>query len=154
MMLMCVPFVTHYIVGATLMALNYPFAEALSAALQSALTVVAVMAFAPFGLIPATAAFAARPLLLLPLPALLMWFKCAIPARVVFAPQLPALAAALVMGIGVTALRLALNTVLSDALLLPVLIAAGAALYAAAIALLLPDLAREFVARFVHKPIV
>jgi PST family polysaccharide transporter len=111
------------------------------------------MSFAPFGIIPASAAFASRPLLLLPLPALLVRFKCAIPARVVFAPQRSALIAALIMGASVTALRFVLQTRLSNLLLLPLLIAVGAAVYAGSIALLLPELARGYAARFVRKPV-
>jgi O-antigen/teichoic acid export membrane protein len=148
MMLMCAPFVTHYCIGATLLALNFQFAEALSSAVQSVATVIVVIVFAPLGLLPATAAFAARPLLLLPLPALLLRAKCAVPARILFTAQRPALIAALTMGVGVTVLRMGLEPVLRSVLLLPLLIAAGAMLYVGAIALLLPSFARQFVARF------
>ncbi len=151
MMLMCMPFVTHYMMGATLMALNLPFSEALSTAIQSLVTVIVVLVFAPLGLLWSTAAFAARPLVLLPLPALLLRFKCALPARPLFTAQVPALLAALVMGAAVTALRLVLEPMLSPVVLLPLLVVAGAALYAGAIALLLPNVARGFAARFIAR---
>jgi O-antigen/teichoic acid export membrane protein len=151
MMLMCMPFVTHYMIGATLMALNFPFSEALSTAVQSVVTVVVVLVFAPLGLLWATAAFSARPLILLPLPALLLRFKCTLPVRPLFSAQVPALAAALTMGTVVTLLRLALEPMLRSVQLLPLLVVVGAVSYAGAIALLLPSFARGFVARFAAR---
>ena len=147
MMLMCIPSVTHYCGGAVLLAMNKQGSEALSSAIQSIATVVAVMVFAPMGMVPATAAYAARPVLLLPVPALLLRYKCDVPARLLFSAQAPALLAAAIMGIGITALRIMLEPHLRAVILLPLLVAAGALLYAGAIRLLLPEIARDYAAR-------
>jgi O-antigen/teichoic acid export membrane protein len=151
MMLMCAPFVTHYCAGAILLALNFQSSEALMSAAQTLITVIVVLGFAPLGLDAATAAFAARPLALLPLPATLLQVKCAVPARVLWMAQRPALIAAAIMGIGVTILRIELEPMLRGVMLLPLLIAVGAAMYGTAIALLLPDFTRQFVARFAAR---
>ena len=60
---------------AALLALNQQRAEALTSVVQTVVTVVVVVASAPFGLIPATAAYAGRPIALLPLPALLLRWR-------------------------------------------------------------------------------
>jgi O-antigen/teichoic acid export membrane protein len=147
MMLMCIPQVSHYCAGAVLLAMNQQKAEALNSVMQSIATVIAVVAFAPLGLLPATAAYAARPLLLLPVPALLLRDKCALPPRTLFGAQTPALIAAAIMGIGVTLLRIVLEPYLRSILLLPLLIAAGGLMYAGAIRALLPEVAREYALR-------
>ena len=147
MMLMCVPTVSHYCAGAVLLAMNEQKAEALSSMIQTIVTVIAVMVFAPFGLLPATAAYSARPLLLLPLPALLLRRRCSIPLKELFAPQWRPLFAAALMGAGVTAIRLVLEPHLNSILLLPVLIAAGGLIYAAGVQLLLPEVAQEYAVR-------
>jgi O-antigen/teichoic acid export membrane protein len=147
MMLMCIPQVSHYCAGAVLLAMNQQKAEALNSVMQTIATAIAVLAFAPLGLLPATAAYAARPLLLLPVPALLLRDKCAVPPRTLFAAQTPALIASGLMGIGVTLLRIALEPYLRSILLLPVLIAAGGLMYAGAIRALLSEVAREYAIR-------
>jgi O-antigen/teichoic acid export membrane protein len=148
MMLMVAPYVTHYSVGAVLLALNFQRSEAVSSAAQTLLTLIVVLAFAPLGLVPATAAFAARPLVLLPLAAVLLQSRCGIPARVLFDAQRPALIASIVMGVSVTLLRLGLEPMLKSIVLLPVLVAAGAMVYAMVIALLVPEFARRLAGRF------
>jgi O-antigen/teichoic acid export membrane protein len=147
MMLMCVPFVTHYCAGAILLAGNFQSAEALLSIVQTVITVAAVLIFAPLGLLPATAAFAARPLVTLPLPVRLVRIKAAVPARVLLDAQKPALIAATLMGVGVTAVRVALEPYLRSILLLPLLVAVGAAIYGFVISLLLPGFVRQFLAR-------
>jgi len=148
MMLMCVPFVTHYSAGALLLAFNRQSAEALLTLVQTVVTVGLVLGFARFGLIAATAAFAVRPLVSLPLAVRLVTAQCAVPARVVLEAQRPALIAAVIMGIVVTGLRLGLQPWLSDLALLPLLVGVGAACYAAIMAQLEPSFLRQFLARF------
>ena len=118
---------------------------------QTVVTLIAVLLFAPFGLNPATVAFASRPLLLLPLPARLLASKCGISGRAIFESQRPALIAAGLMGIGVTALRIALEPHVSNVVLLPLLVAAGAAVYCAMISMLHPAFVREFLGRFAAR---
>ena len=142
---------THYCAGAVLMAMNLQTSEALLSIVQTAVTLVVVLVFAPLGLIPATAAFAARPLLLLPLPARLLAGKCGISGRAIFEAQRPVLIAAALMGIGVTMLRIGLKPHLAPVALLPVLVAAGAAIYGTMISMLRPDFVREFLGRFAAK---
>jgi O-antigen/teichoic acid export membrane protein len=151
MMLMCAPFVTHYCAGAVLLAMNQQSSEARMSILQTAVTLIVVLLFAPLGLIPATAAFAARPLLLLPIPARLLATKCGISGRAIFESQRPALIAAGLMGIGVTALRIPLEPHVPNGVLLPLLVAAGATIYCAMISTLLPAFVREFLGRFSAK---
>jgi O-antigen/teichoic acid export membrane protein len=151
MMLMCVPFVTLYCAGAVLMALNFQSAEALMSIVQTIITLAAVFVFAPFGLLPATAAFAARPLASLPLTARLLRTKCGVHARLLFDAQKPALIAAAIMGVGVSVLRISAEPFLSSIVLLPLLIVGGGVLYTAVIWLLLPDFVRQFSARFARR---
>jgi O-antigen/teichoic acid export membrane protein len=148
LMLMVVPFVTHYCAGAILLALNHQSTEAMTTVVQTALTVVVVLVFAPLGIIAASAAYAARPLLLLPLPARLVQLKCHVSARLLFDAQRPAFIAATLMGIAVSALRFGLEPLLRGIVLLPVLVIVGGAVYAVLLSMLSPSLVRQFTARF------
>jgi len=141
MLLMCVAFTTHYCIGAALLALNQQKAEALTSIIQTAVTVVVVMVSAPFGLVPATAAYAARPIALLPLPALLLRWKGGVPVSAVLQAQLPVLLIASVMGIVVWLLRVSLEPFLNSVVLLALLVVCGGAVYAA---LLFKFLAERF----------
>ena len=147
MMLTGVPFVTLYAAGAVLLASNCQPAEALMSVVQTIITVIAVLVFAPLGLLPATAAFAARPIALLPLAAKLVRDRCGVPAVLMFAAQRPAFLAAGVMGVAVTALRLCAEPYLRGVFLLPLLVAFGAAVYGAMMWLLIPDFVRQLMAR-------
>jgi O-antigen/teichoic acid export membrane protein len=151
MMLMCAPFVTHYCAGAVLLAMNFQSSEATMSIVQTVVTLIAVLIFAPLGLIPATAAFAARPLLLLPLPLRLLQAKCRISPRGMFESQRPALIAAGIMGIGVTMLRIGLEPFVRSVFLLPLLVVIGVAVYCALISMLLPAFVREFLGRFISR---
>jgi len=151
MMLMCAPFVTHYCAGAVLLAMNRQSSEAMMSIVQTAVTLVVVLVFAPLGLILATAAFASRPLLLLPVPARLLRTQCGISGQAIFDAQRPALIAAALMGIGVTVLRMALEPHVSSVILLPVLVAVGAAIYCTLISMLSPAFVREFLGRFAAR---
>ena len=148
MMLMCAPFVTHYCAGAILLAMNRQSSEARLSIAQTVVTLIVTFLFAPLGLIPATAAYAARPLLLLPVPAKLLASQCGIAGRTIFEAQRPALIAAAVMGIGVTVLRMALERHVASVVLLPLLVAAGATFYCVMISMLRPEFVREFLGRF------
>ncbi len=148
MMLMCAPFVTHYCAGAVLLAMNFQSSEATMSIVQTVVTLLAVLIFAPLGLIPATAAFAARPLVLLPLPSRLLMTKCRIPLRVMFESQRAPLIAAGIMGIAVTAARLGLEPFMRSVFLLPLLVVIGVAIYCALISMLLPTFVRAFLRRF------
>jgi PST family polysaccharide transporter len=147
MLLTCVALVTQYIGGATLLAMNFQRTEAVVSVAQTVTTLVAVVACAPFGLLAASIGIAARPFVLLPLSLVLLKRYCAIPASTVFLPQWPALAASLVMGGCVSVLRLALESMVSDAVALPILVVAGAAVYTLMVRLTMPTV----VARFVNR---
>ena len=129
-----------------LLAMNLQPAEALMSLAQTLLTVAVVFAFGPYGINIASAAFAARPLILLPLPLVLLKRKCAVSPWVVLRAQQPAFIASCLMGAVVTVLRLALEPAVRDVILLPLLIAVGAAVYASLIALLLPEVAARYLA--------
>jgi O-antigen/teichoic acid export membrane protein len=148
MLLMSIPFVTQYCVGAMLLAFNRQSSEAKLSLVQTIVTVLLVVAFAPFGLIAATAAFALRPLLSLPLSVRVVRKQCGVPARSFYEAQRPALTAAAIMGVVVTGVRLGLQPWLPSVLLLPLLVALGAGCYALLMSVLMPDFLRQFLARF------
>jgi O-antigen/teichoic acid export membrane protein len=151
LLLMCVPMVTHFSVGAALLALNQQLSEAALSIAQTLVTVASVLLFAPFGLIPATAAIALRPYLLLPVATGLLQAKAGVSWRLVFRTQAPVLGAALVMGAAVVLLRLWLAPRMHSVALLALLVAAGVLVYGASIALLLPAYVQEFTARIVSR---
>jgi O-antigen/teichoic acid export membrane protein len=144
MLLMCVAFTTHYCIGAALLALNQQRAEALTSVVQTIFTVVVVVASAPFGLIPATAAYAGRPIVLLPLPVLLLRWKGAVPVRAVLQAQMPVLLIASVMGATVWILRLVLEPLLNSVVLLGVLGIFGTVVYAGLVFKFLPESAAPY----------
>lgn len=147
MLLTCIALVTQYIGGAVLLAMNRQKAEALVSVAQTAVTVGTVGTCAPFGLLAASAGIAARPLLLLPLSMHLLRAQCQVPALAVFRPQWPALAASFVMGACVCALRLALESTVRDIVALPLLVLAGAAVYAVMVSLTMPTVVARFTSR-------
>jgi O-antigen/teichoic acid export membrane protein len=147
MLLACGALVTQYLSGATLLAMNFQRSEALVSIAQTILTVIAVVACAPLGLVAMSIGIAARPFLLLPLSVGLLRRKCAIPARSVFQPQFPALLASATMGICVWLLRVALEPLVSDAVALPVLVLAGAAVYLIMVRLTMPSIVAHFLGR-------
>ncbi len=139
MMLMGVPCITLYCATAVLLAMNRQKWEAMISTVQTSTTLLAVVLFAPFGLVAASAAIALRPVILFPLPVLLMHRLCNLPVRLILHTQAPALAASILMGSAVWLLGLHLGNTFSDAVTLMVLVLFGAAVYIAAIAALLPD---------------
>jgi O-antigen/teichoic acid export membrane protein len=144
MLLMCVAFTTHYCIGAALLAMNLQRAEALTSVVQTLVTVVVVIASAPFGLIPATAAYAGRPIALLPLPALLLRWKSGVPIGTVLQAQVPVLLIAAAMGAAVWLLRVVLEPLLNSVVLLGVLGVFGAIVYTALVFKFLPESAAPY----------
>ncbi len=144
MLLTCVAAVTQYMAGATLLAMNFQRAEAVVSVAQTIATLAAVAASAPYGLVPASVAIAARPFLLLPLSVWLLRRRCGIPLAAVFLPQWPALAASLIMGGCVWTLRLVLEPVVRDLVALPLLVLAGAAVYGVLVKLTMPEVVAHF----------
>ncbi|HWJ34679.1 MAG TPA: oligosaccharide flippase family protein [Steroidobacteraceae bacterium] len=147
LLLTCVPLVTQYIGGAALLAMNRQKTEAVISITQTVTTLIAVVACAPFGLLAASIGIAARPFVLLPLSVGLLRRYCAISVSTIFLPQWPALAASLVMGACVWLLRLALQPIVRDAVALPILVLAGAAIYALMVRLTMPTVVAEVVNR-------
>jgi O-antigen/teichoic acid export membrane protein len=147
MLLTCIPLVTQYMGGATLLAMNYQKSEALVSIVQTVATLAVVMVCAPFGLLAASIAIAARPFILLPLSLRLLRKYCAVPASAIFAPQWPALVSSLVMGAVVSLLRLWLEPWVRDAIALPILILAGAVAYLALVRLTMPTVVAHFLNR-------
>ena len=138
MLLACIPSVTFYGASAMLYAVNRQGKDAGVATVLN-LSIVAGMAVAMrFGLVATTVAVAVIPLLLLPLPVLAVCGTGYVRARDVLLPQIPTLLAAAVMGGAIVLLRMRLVPYVLDATALPVLITAGAALYAILIVLLMP----------------
>jgi O-antigen/teichoic acid export membrane protein len=139
--------VTQYLGGAALLALNHQQKEAMVSIAQTAVTVAAVAACAPFGLLAASIGIAARPFVLLPLSVALLKRYCGIPASTIFLPQWPALGASLVMGASVWLLRIALEHRIADIVALPLLMLAGAAIYAVMVRLTMPTVVARFASR-------
>jgi O-antigen/teichoic acid export membrane protein len=147
MLLGCMAAITHYCAGATLLALNFQVAEAIASIVQTVTTVVVVLVCAPAGITVASAAIAGRPFLLLPLPVELLRRKCGLAPRDILGPQIPALIASLAMGAGVWLLRVQIEPHLSSLLVLVILTAAGAGLYALFIAVLMPTFTSQILRR-------
>jgi O-antigen/teichoic acid export membrane protein len=151
MLLTCVPLVTQYMSGAALLAMNFQRSEAIVSIAQTVTTVVAVAVCAPFGLLAASIGIAARPLVLLPLSMFLLKRRCAIPPVALFQPQWPALAASLTMGACVWWLRLMLEPLVKDVVALPILILAGAGVYAVMVKLMMPTVVTHFMNRLPRR---
>lgn len=147
MLLACAALVTQYIAGAALLAMNFQKSEALVSVAQTVTTLIAVVACAPFGLLAASIGIAARPFAMLPLSVGLLDKYCAIKASAVFRPQWPALAASLVMGVCIWLLRLALESVVRDAVALPILVLTGVGVYALMVKLTMPTVVQRFAYR-------
>jgi O-antigen/teichoic acid export membrane protein len=147
MLLTCVALVTQYMCGAVMLALNFQRAEALVSVAQTVSTIIAVAVCAPFGLLAASGGIAARPFALLPLSLGLVGHRCGVPVATILRPQIPALLASLVMGACVWGLRLALQPVLSDAVALPLLMAAGAVVYMVMVWVTMPAVVQQFATR-------
>jgi O-antigen/teichoic acid export membrane protein len=151
LLLTCVALVTQYLGGAALLAMNFQRKEAMVSIAQTAVTVLAVAACAPFGLLAASIGIAARPFVLLPLSVGLLKRYCAIPASTIFRPQWPPLAASLIMGACVWMLRMALERRVADIVALPLLILAGTAVYTLMVRLTMPTVVARFVSRLPRR---
>lgn len=147
MMLMVLPMVTFYAIGALLLGLNRQSAQALISTVQTVTTVIAVWLFAPFGLVPASAAIAARPLAMLPLPLILGRRYGGLSWQRLLGCQAPVLAAAATMGAVVLLLQALLTPVLASIPRLLLLTVTGALVYAGLIRLLLPEFALPVIDR-------
>lgn len=140
MLLSCAPYITFYGSTALLYALNLMKLEAGLATALSLGGVVAIIAGAPFGLVVAAAAIAAFACVVVPLPLLVIRRKCGLGLRDILLPQVPAFIASSGMGIAVSLLRLRLEAAgVPNGLALCLELAAGAAIYAILLVLLLPE---------------
>jgi O-antigen/teichoic acid export membrane protein len=148
MFLGAMPYVSHYALSAALLATNKQSQIAVNSTFQSITTAAVIPIFAPLGLTAATAAIALRPLASASIPALLVRRHCGISIKMVLRAQAPIVGAAMLMGVVVWLLRNLLVSHISGALLLPLLIAAGASSYAVFVRYLAPDIASAFVNRF------
>jgi O-antigen/teichoic acid export membrane protein len=148
MLLGAMPYVTHYGLSAALLAMNRQSLIAVNSTVQAIATVGAVAIFAPFGLTPATAAIALRPLATAAIPVVYARRYCGIGAANALRAQMPLLFAALGMGATVWLLRHALAPHLGAGALLVLLIAVGAIVYAILLALFAPQLVARYRARF------
>jgi O-antigen/teichoic acid export membrane protein len=137
MLLTGLPYVTFYVATAALLALNRQNSEARISAVQGVGIVIAVGAFARFGLVATTAAIAAILVATVPLPIVVMRRRCNLSLHDILSPQVAALIAALSMGAAVYLLRMPIEAALGSVAALFVLIAVGALLYAILIALMM-----------------
>jgi hypothetical protein len=96
--------------------------------------------FAPFGLVAVAAAFAARPWVLVTLPITFLVRRADLSLRVVLGSQALPLLLSLVMGAAVWGLRVELDNHVEAAALLPILVIAGAGIYATLVYLTMPQL--------------
>ena len=151
LLLPCVALVTQYLGGAALLAMNFQRQEAMVSIAQTAVTVLAVVACAPFGLLATSIGIAARAFVLLPLSVGLLKHYCAISASTIFRPQWPPLAASLIMGACVWALRTVLEGTVADIVALPLLILAGAAVYTLMVRLTMPIVVARFAGRIPRR---
>ena len=141
------PYVTHYGLSAALLAMNKQSMIAVNSTVQTLATIAVVAIFAPLGLDTVAAAIALRPMATAVIPVGFARRHCGISANTVFRAQWPVLCCAMMMGAVVTALRLTLAPYLGKPALLVLLVLAGAASYAVAVRLMLPEAAASLVAR-------
>lgn len=147
MMLGIIPYVTHYALSAALLGMNRQSSIAINATAQTITLVLVSAVFAPFGLYPATAAIACRPLITATFPVIFARRHGGIRAKKVLLAQLPALLAAGATGALVFGLKLVLAPYLGSVTLLVLLVLAGVVAYGALIGLLLPDFSAQLTAR-------
>lgn len=134
-----VAFVTHYGLSAALLGLNRQSCVAINATVQTAVTVIVVAVFAPFGLSAATAAYASRTFLTAPFPAVFARRYSGISFAEIVRAQGPVLMAALLMGLAVVVLRTLLTPFLDQRMLLVILTLSGALIYGALVARFQPE---------------
>ena len=134
-----IPTVTFYCTTAILLALNRQGSEAIVATTQTVSMALVAAAFAPFGLIAVTLAFALRPWVLAPLPITFLLKRARLNFGVVVGSQALPLLIAVLMGLAVWGLRIELEGRLEAAAALAVLVGAGAVIYAALVYLTMPQ---------------
>lgn len=144
MLLGAIPYVTHYGLSAALLAMNRQSLIAVNSTVQAIATVVVVAIFAPFGLTPATAAIALRPLATATIPMVYARRHCGISATKVLRAQVPLILAALGMGAAVWTMSHLLAPHLRAGVLLVALIAVGAIVYALLLAVFAPQIAARY----------
>jgi O-antigen/teichoic acid export membrane protein len=135
-----IPTVTFYCTTAVLLALNKQGSEAIVATTQTASIAAVAAVFAPFGLVAVAAAFAARPWVLVTLPITFLVRRANLSLRVVLGSQALPLLLSLVMGAAVWGLRVELDNHVEATALLPILVFAGAGIYATLVYLTMPQL--------------
>jgi teichuronic acid exporter len=145
--LSCCSWVTFYSGGALFLALNRQRNEALMSFLQTATVAVAALVFGPYGLVVATVAIAVRPFLLVPVEMALLRAQCGVALRALLSSQAPALGAAAVSGLLVLLVRDRVESMLGSAPALVALAVAGLVIYAAALAILAPQMLRQLLPR-------
>jgi PST family polysaccharide transporter len=137
LLLMVMPSVTFYVATATLLAVNRQRSEAGISTFTTASIVSVVAVFSHFGLAALTLALFVRAVVSLPVPIIVLRRTCRIGVRFLLLPQLPALVASCLMGLGVWTMRTRFNMDHGVAALLA-LIGAGAVIYALIVAAMLP----------------
>jgi O-antigen/teichoic acid export membrane protein len=142
-----IPTVTFYCTTAVLLALNKQGSEALIATTQTVSIALVAVAFAPFGLLAVTIAFALRPWVLAPLPITFLLRRAPLGFGVVVGAQALPLALASLMGASVWGLRTQLESHVGAAPLLAILVGAGVVIYAALLLLAMPRLISGFTRR-------
>jgi len=147
LMLGIIPYVTHYALSAALLGMNRQSSIAINATAQTCTLLLVSAVFAPFGLYPATAAIACRPLLTATIPVIFARRYGGIAAKGVLLAQTPALLAACVMGALLFGLKLLLAPYLGSVALLIGLGVVGVVTYGGLAGLLLPELTAELTLR-------
>ena len=143
-----IPTVTFYCTTAVLLALNKQGSEAIVATTQTASIAAVAAVFAPLGLAAVAAAFAARPFVLVPLPITFLVRRAGLTLRVVLGSQAVPFLLSLVMGAVVWGLRVELENRVEAMALLPILVFAGAGIYATLTYFTMPQLVGNLTKRF------
>lgn len=139
--------VTFYGGGILLLARNQQRSEAAMSIAQTATVVLTTLVFGPYGLVAASVAMAIRPLLLVPLAAVLVRRNGHVSPRALLASQGCALCAAAGSGLLVLLVRERVETLLGNGFALVTLGAAGLATYAALLFMLQPQMLRQLLPR-------
>ncbi len=135
--------VTFYGGGVLFLALNQQRSEALISTLQTVSILAAVVSFGAHGLVAVTIALAVRPVLLIPVEAILVRKRCHVSLRAFLASQGPALCAAAASGSIIWLVRDRIEAMWGSRLALVTLGAGGLVLYVALLAIVAPQMLRQ-----------
>jgi O-antigen/teichoic acid export membrane protein len=142
-----VPLTFYYCCTAVLLAAREPHLDSRSAVILTASSVLTVLVAAPFGIKIVCCALVLQSAAFLPVPLTMVRRACASSPFAVVWKQLPLLAAAAIMGLGVAVVAPFIDLRIGHLATLPVLIVVGVAIYVPLAALAAPSDTKRLIHR-------